>query len=74
MKLGFQVFMDFTLANTAYPNIIIPHRDILQVIQVTEYAYLSKLGHSRQHSELDTAVHGFQGSIKGFQCVAECLL
>ena len=50
------------------------HRNIIQIIQVTEYAYLTKLRYSCQQSELDAAVQSLQHPVKGFQHVAELTL
>ena len=46
--------MYFLIADTAKSNVFIPHGKIFQVVQVTEHAYLTEFGHSRQHGKLDT--------------------
>ncbi len=52
----------------------IPHRNIIQVIQITEYTYFSKLSYSCQHGEFDAAILAFQCSVECFKCFAKTIL
>ena len=69
MKLNLQIVMDFFITNATDFNIFFPHRNIVQVIQVTEYAYLAKLRDTCQHSKSDTAIHRLEHAVKRFQRV-----
>ena len=62
--------MYFLIADTAKSDIFVPHGKIFQVVQVTEHAYLTEFGHSREHGKLDTPVHGFKYTIERLQRVA----
>ena len=66
--------MDFPLTDTTDFNVCVPHRNVVQVIQVTEHAYLTKLRNSRQQSKLDAAVQSLQHPVKGFQHIAKLTL
>ena len=66
--------MDFPFTDTTNFNVCVPHRNVVQVIQVTEHAYLTKLRNSRQQSELDAAVQSLQHPVKRFQHIAKLTL
>ena len=74
MQFFFQILMYFPLRHSTDRDKRFVHRNIIQIIQVTEYAYLTKLRNSRQQSELDAAVQSLQYPVKGFQHVAELTL
>ena len=44
MQLIFKISMDFGLCHATKSHVLPIHRDIIQVVQVTEYTDLSKLG------------------------------
>ena len=75
---GMQVFvkitMQFLVCNAANINIIAPHGDILQIVQVAEHTHLSKLGHACQETKFDVSVHRFQYAIERFQRITVLLL
>ena len=66
--------MDFPLTDTTDFNVCVPHRNVVQIIQVTEHTNLTKLRNSRQQSELDAAVQSLQHPVKGFQHITILLL
>ena len=56
MDLFFQIIVYFLFGNSAEIDIRFAHGNVVQVVQITEYAYFSKFGHSRQHSKLNMAI------------------
>ena len=66
--------MDFTLADTTNFDILIPHWNIIQIIQITEYTDFAKLCHAGEQSELYIPVLRFQSAIKWLQSISELLL
>jgi len=67
MKFRFQPGLNFLVTDPTDINKLIPHGDIVQVVQIAEHTDLAKLGNPRQQSELDATVHCLQHSIEGFQ-------
>ena len=53
--------------NATHSRIVIIHADILQLIQITEYADLREFRDSRKEGETQVTVGTFQNTIKGFQ-------
>ena len=66
MHFRSEIIIQLLFANTAKTYVLIPHRDIIQIVQVTENAHLAKLRNPRQHTEPDAAIHRFQNAIKRF--------
>lgn len=67
MKFRLQPGLNFLVTDPTDINKLIPHGDIVQVVQIAEHTDLAKLGNPRQQSELDATVHCLQHSIEGFQ-------
>lgn len=66
--------MKFTVTYTAKLNIILSHRYIIQIIQVTENADLTKFRHTGKKCELNTTVHCFECPIEWFQSIPKLSL
>ena len=64
---GYKIGLQFIFCNAAYRRIVIVHADVLQLVQVTEHAYLRKLRHSGEEGKAQVAVGTFQYAIEGFQ-------
>ena len=74
VKFFFKIVMDFLLGHSAKSDIHFLHGNIIQIIQVTEYADLAKLGDPGKESQFDTTVHGFQYAVERFQRISVFLL
>ena len=74
VKLILKVGMYFLFGDAAELDIKVVHRDIIQVVQVAEYAYFTILCNPCQYRKLDVAVHGFEHTVERFQCRSESLL
>ena len=70
MQFRFQIFMQLILRNAAYLNKLPVHRNVLQIIQVTEHTHFAELGHTRQHRKADKTVCAFHHAIESFQQTA----
>ena len=82
IAIGFGKFADtfleickqFFLCHSADANIAVVHRDIRQVVEVTEHANLAKLGYTCEECKLDIPVLCLQYRIECFQlCTVFCL-
>ena len=69
-----KIRMDFLFADAADFHVTVVHGDVHQVIQITEHADLTELGHSRKQGKADAPVHGLQCSVEGFQGAAVFVL
>ena len=74
MKLILQIVMQFLLINATDIYILIPHRNIIQIIQIAEYTDLTEFGYSRQHTKLDAPILTLQCSVKSLQCLTIAFL
>ena len=74
MNILFKIGINFFLTDTTDFGILVNHGNVTQVVQIAEHADLAELGHSREQGKADTAVHGFQSSVEGFQGTAVFVL
>ena len=74
VNILFKIGINFFLTDTADFGILVNHGNVTQVIQITEHADLTELGHSREQGKADASVHGFQCSVEGFQGTAVFVL
>ena len=70
----FEILVQFRLGNAAQVVIAMVHRNVVQVVEVAEYAHLPELRNPCQKSELDVAVTTFQCSVETLESVAVLFL
>ena len=64
MQFCFQIRMNFLFGYSTQIHIRLTHRYVIQIIQITEYAYLTKFSDSRQHRKFNIPILTFQSPIK----------
>ena len=69
-----QIGMYLFFCDAAYLDVPIIHRQVHEVVEVAEYAYLAELGHAGQERQADIPVHALQNAVKRFQYRAVGLL
>ena len=74
VKLFFKIIVNLLSGYSAKTDIHFLHGNIIQVIQVTEYADLAEFSDPGKESQFDTAVHRFKHTVERFQRVAVFLL
>ena len=74
VKLFFKIIVNLLPGYSAKTDIHFLHGNIIQVIQVTEYADLAEFSDPGKESQFDTAVHRFKHTVERFQRVAVFLL
>ena len=70
VKLFFKIIVNLLSGYSAKTDIHFLHGNIIQVIQVTEYADLAEFSDPGKESQFDTAVHRFEHTVERFQRVA----
>ena len=58
----------YVFCDAAYLDVPIIHRQVHEVVEVAEHAYLAELGHTCEQGEADISIHGLQNAVKRFQC------
>ena len=74
MNVLVKILMKLRITDTTEFRITVVHRDVHQVIQITEHAYLAELRHARQHGKMNRTVARLEGTVKSFECVTEFCL
>ena len=69
-----QIGMYLFLCDAAYLDVPIIHRQVHEVVEVAEHAYLAELGHTCEQGETDGPIHGLQYAVEGFEHVPEPVL
>ena len=62
--------MQLLFADAAYMAILRQHRNVYEVVQVAENAYLTELRHTGQEGKLDVGIARFQHPVEGLQRIA----
>jgi len=68
-KFNLQIIMQFLITDSTYIYILIPHGDIVEIIQIAEYTNLTKLRYTCQHGKFNIAIHRLHHTVEGFQCI-----
>lgn len=74
MQALFHIPVDLAFGNAAQRYISVVHRDVVQVVEVAEYAHLAELCHPREHGEPDMPVQCLEHPVERLQHVPELLL
>ena len=59
MQFSFKILMQLAITDSADFYILLTHRNILQIIQIAEYTYLSEFRNSRKHTKFNAAILAF---------------
>ena len=70
MDVLFEIVRQFLFRDTADGGIFIIHGDVLQVVEVAEYADLAELRHAGQQGKADVGVFALQHAVEGLQLLA----
>ena len=67
VQLFLKAGMYFLFCYSTYLDVSVIHRNIVQIIQITEYAHFTKFGYSCQQGETDILIHTFHNPVECFQ-------
>ena len=71
VKFFFKIVVYLLFGHPTNADVGFVHGDIVEIVQVAEYAYFTKLRNSGKEGELDAPVHRLQCSVERFQGIAE---